>query len=162
MTKTTRTKVSKSSKGIKDLLACFPQWKGRKVTVIEAGPEWVHVQYIDDQTNAVLVDLSDGHANFQQGPRYGGPSVVHRAVDDHALVMLSRFMGEDMGVEIAIPAGAIGADVLTVAVDALLAGDRRAVAGVLAECGVYAGIATAIVEARAKEIGKREAVHQAA
>ena len=107
MTKTTRTKVSKSSKGIKDLLSCFPQWKGRKVTVIEAGPEWVHVQYIDDKTNAVLVDLVDGQAAWQPEPRYGGPAVAHRAVYGHALVLLSRFMGEDMGVKIVIPAGSI-------------------------------------------------------
>lgn len=151
--KATRTKVSKAHKAIQPFVAIHREWKGRKVTLVEAGPEWVHVQYHDDTATVAIATLDGGAWNMSDQPRYGGPGVVHRAVDGHAVVMLSRFMGQDMGVEIIIPAGAIDAAAVAIAVDALLertaAGKRKAIK-TLEQCGAYAGIAMALAEACVK------------
>lgn len=154
---TTRTPVSKSSKAIKAVVAaCFPTWTGRKVTVIEAGPEWAHVHYLGDQTQATRVYLDSGIANALPGPTIGGPSVVYRAEDGRAVVLLSRFMGSDMGVEIVVPVGAIDPAAVMVATDALLEGNGRLAVATLEQCGVYAGIAMALVEARARGLKRGE------
>lgn len=153
-----RTKVSKSHRAVKALLnVTFPTWTGRKVVVIEAGSEWTHTQYVDDLTRAMVVDLATCTAVEARRPTYGGAPVVHRALAGCAVVMLSRFMGQDMGIEIIVPMGALAADALTVATDAALEGKRGPAASVCAECGDYAGIAHALVEARVKNLSKPSA-----
>lgn len=105
MTNARRTKVSKSHPAIKAIIAAtFPTWTGRKVTVIEASEGWGHTQCIDDQTSVMHLDLATGAVGRAERPTYGGPSVVHRAHFGIAVVMLSRFMGQDMGVEIIVDA----------------------------------------------------------
>jgi len=157
MTKTTRTQVSKTSKGIKALLGCFREWTGRRVTVIEAGPEWVRAHYVGDIMNVVVVDLISGKVAGCEHPRYGGPAVMRRTASGSAFVILSRFMGQDMGIEIVIPAGSIDPVAVAVATDAALSGDKRKAAAALDQCGPYAGIAAALVEARAEDLRKGEA-----
>lgn len=161
--KTTRTQVSKASKAIKAMIAAaFPEWRGRKVAVIEAAEGWEHTVFVDDQTDVAYYVLDEGRVAHQPRPRYTGGALTHKPQVGCVLMILSRFMGQDMGVEIIIPAGedyrgAIDRAAVDVAVDALLGGDKRRAAKVLDEtCGLSAGIAMALAEARAKRLGKAE------
>ena len=162
MTKTTRTKVSKSNAAIKAIIAAtFPTWKGRKVTVIEADMMWMHTMYVGDQTSAYEVHLDDMTVHLIPRPGYlDGPRVLapHAGC---ALVLHSYFQGQDMGVEIVVPAGdeyhdSVDPAAVAVAVDALLASDKRGAARALECCRAGAGIAMALAEARAKDLRKGE------
>lgn len=156
---TKRTRVSKSHPAVKALITkTFPNWKGRKVTVIEASPDWEHYQYHDDLTKVFRVYFDDGTVYAADRPSFnsGFPKgVSHRVIDGAAVVMLSNFMGEDMGVEIIIPAA--DADTMTVALDAAIAGNKSAMRKVLHAEGMTAGILTAVVEAKAKTMMKAAA-----
>lgn len=161
---TTRTKVSKSSPAIKAVIAsCFSQWTGRIVHVVEADETWQHAVFHDDQTTVVYQDLESPHPlSVAQMPRpsFGAVPPVHRAMPGYAIFIHDRFQGADLGVEIVIPAGAIDPAVLEVSVDALLQGNKRLAASTLKACGVYAGIAMALADARAKSLRKGEASAQ--
>lgn len=151
----------KSSKAIKAVIAaCFSQWKGRTVHVVEVDEQWQHAVFHDDQTTVVYQDLGSDHplsVAQMRRPSFGETPPVHRAVPGHAVFIHDRFMGSDLGIEIVIPAGMIDRAALEIAVDAMLQGDKRTATKVLAECGVYSGIAMALAEARAKALSKAHA-----
>lgn len=190
---TRRTQVSKSHPAVKALVdAAFGAWEystkpglgwlGRTVVVLEADEGWSHTVYADDMTYAAYVRLdADGDVVSTQAfdrPRaYSGTGSVQynlcrrRDVDGTTsefgggvLVLWSRFMSKDMGVELVVPAEgrrSFDQDALAVAVDVVLAGtvpgakrNRKALAAKVGEalvsCGKMAGLASAVVEARAK------------
>ena len=157
-----RTEVSKANPAIKKILAITigATWKGRRVLVIEAPRGWSHTDYIDDTTKAWYVNLDKLTAQPTTRPKYGGPAVelVVPEGSYEALVIWQRFQGQDMGVEIVIPIGAIEPGCVTVATDALLSGDKRAAAQSANECGATAGLALAIAEAREKSLSKGEEI----
>ncbi len=171
MTNTTRTQVSKAHPAIKAILAVtFPNWTGRKVIVIQTGEGWEHTQYVDDSTSAVYVNLETMQTCMAARPGYTSGPVTHKPTTATALVMLSRFMGQDMGVEIVIQDRGID---MTVATDAALAGQgskrvRACVDAALADdtlhnsAAMHGGILSAVVEATAKKIEKAAAKHAAA
>ena len=153
------------------LEACFPGWGGRRVLVIEASPEWEHVAGRNEEITVWQVDLAETWPRSRESfttpaqPAPRGNPIPSRILQGCALFIHSRLIGdryprwsgEDLGVEIVIPAGAIDPVVVAIAVDAMLEGDKRAAWAVLAQCGLYAGIALALVEAKVKTLRKGEA-----
>lgn len=163
----TRTEVSKSDPAIKKILAAtLPAWKGRRVVVIATrdtnGGEWTHTVYIDDQTHAWFVRLDSMSATATRKPFYGGPPLVLRPTNDYALVIHQRFMGKDTGVEIIIPESRLDPAAISVATDAIIEKNKAKAKKALADLGDTAGIAMAVAEARAKTLGKAEAVNAGA
>lgn len=161
-------------------------WTGRTVVVLEADDQWSHTVFADDRTYSCYVRLDhDGGVVSAQAfdrPRaLSGTGSATYSVDRRTthvdatttvtdplgggvLVLWSRFMGKDMGVELVVPADgrrSFDQDALAVAVDVVLAnalpGAKKStkalakqVADVLVSCGKMAGLASAVVEARAK------------
>jgi len=176
-TKATRTPVSKANAGIKAILAAvgMSDWSGRKVTIVEVGSEWTHTQYVDDADRIFVVCLDDMSAGRAPAPVYGQVgSVVHMPHAGTALVIHSRDYGCE-GVEIVIPAGedyrgAIDAMALEVTIDAMLARGKggttaKQVAGLIAVTSAHEGmrgIASALAEARVKNLRKGELAAQQA
>lgn len=160
-------KISKSNAAIKAIIAATvgADWTGRKITIVEVSSNWTHTRYVDDMTTAWYVCLQSvtGEpvcAQRIEGARYGGAPVVVHAPDGigvSAIVIYHRgFAQHDL--EIYVPADAIDAQVLEVAIDAGLAHDKRgyhlALEGV---SDAYRGIATALAEAECKSRAKAEA-----
>lgn len=172
MMKTTRTKVSKASTGIKTLLGLTvgPDWKGRKVTVCEASDSWELTHYTGSRDLLYVVHLDDGTAS---GPIYTpSPSQGNRYYKAQPGVALVVHQREVNTVEIVIPAGgdyhgAIDRAAFDVLVDALLqgkvkAGTRRALAAATSPLAGMVGIAAALAEARAEELAEQQTLSQEA
>lgn len=169
MLKTTRTKVSKASPGIRKILeaAQLGDWTGRKVTVVEVDRDtWTSTQWCDDRDIVTAVCLDDMSAARAPSPVYGGEAVVHRAHEGVAMVFHVRGYGYEQ-VEIVVPAGedyrgAIDQAALMVLVDACLAKapakTRRALAELTSAHVGMRGIAAALAEARAKDLVRAESL----
>lgn len=159
-TSSQRIQVSKVHPAVKAILAVtFPDWGGRKVTVVQAGPTWEYTQYVDDQTSAMWVNLATLEVSWAaRGSILTGPA-KHCARSGMALVMLTRFMGSIESCDVIVED--CGAD-LSVATDAALAGQgskrvRACVDAALAMqfgVGTLGGLLSAFVEGQAKKINK--------
>lgn len=160
----TTTQVSKSNPTIKKILAATvgASWRGRTVSILEVPPGWEQIQYIDDQMHAWYLNLATlpsarPYVRATPRPTYGGPNIHHKRPEgNEVFVQRERFLGKDLGVEIAIPDDAINSAALSVATDALIQKDKKAATAVLAQCGAFAGLAMAIAEANVKTLGKAE------
>lgn len=160
------TEVSAANALIKQIIeATLPEenLKGKKIVVREVPSSWQHTEYIDDHTKAFylnlerLVNTGQVRVHMPDRPRYGGPSVVHPAPQNHELlVQMWRSMGKK-GVDIIVAEDALDSSAIMVATDALLAKDKAGKAAAkiaVAELGPMAGVALAIAEAQAKALGK--------
>lgn len=104
MKSTTRTTVSKSSPAIKAIIAAtFPEWTGRKVTVVDVIEGWQSTQYVDDRSVWMLVNLETLQTARAAAPSYGGPAVVHPVpADGCAYAVLVRYPGAPDSIEIVV------------------------------------------------------------
>lgn len=156
----TRHEVSRSHPAIKRVLEQTVltrwAWKGRKIVVLEVGPDWYHHQYIDDQDWFWTFNLETGAVKPATRPTYGGPVLKHTVRPSEVLVKHGSFMGEDSGVEIIVAADPDRAAALLAVQDAVLGKEPRATRIALGAFGQLAPIMSAVVEARCGAITKAE------
>lgn len=100
-----RTKVSKAATVIKAIiLATLAGWTGRRVEILECGPDFTHTVYNDDTDTIYAYDLTTGAFTHIARPAYGAPAIVLTPTASTAYVIHACYGGKDLGVEILVPA----------------------------------------------------------
>lgn len=152
------TQVSRTNPLVKRILAATVGDFRGKVVVREVPYGWTHTEYIDDHSKwfylSLVPDVRVHH--IPDRPTMRVPAYAHPAPQSHEVfVHLWRSMGKQ-GVELIVSEEAIDASTIAVATDALLEGDKKAAAEVVAGMGPMAGMGLAIAEAHAKALKKGE------
>jgi hypothetical protein len=165
MKSTTRTRVLKSHPAIKALIArSFPDFKGRRVTVVQVDPTWTSTYYIDDRSTWCTLPLakSVGRAVVIPRPTYGGePRIISAPPVGCAHACAIVFQGERTGLEIVI--NKLDGLIIEPAIDAALLGAGAIEIGRLISAGLeetdlhrgdqrhYIGVLAAVIYGQAAE-----------